>query len=131
MAMYSLGTFIFESNSILPKSTKRDTTYDWKAVSRLGREPAQQAIGLGTDTQTLQGVLYPSSVKKGTAAHVSELRTQGANMKPLLMIDGTGYVYGKWCIKKVSEGRTHLWPNSSPRKIEFTVELVSYGSDRV
>ena len=136
MGMYALsssyGTFSFESGSLIPKDVKRKTKFDWKKVERIGREPAKQAVGtVADDTHVMKGVFYPSNVgSRAEVADLAELRALAAKMKPFIMVDGTGYVYGQVIIDSIDEGRTHLWPNSSPRKVEFTINLSAYGSDK-
>lgn len=131
MAMYSLGLFTFKSSTMLPKSVKRDTSYNHAKVDRLGREPAKQAVGLGDDVIVMQGALYPSEAKDvGGIETLAELRAIAATMQKQILVDGTGWVYGWWVINKISEGKTHLWPNSKPRKIEFTLNISAYGADR-
>lgn len=131
MAMYSLGGFAFKSSTMLPRSVKRATSYHWKKVDRLGREPARQAVGLGDDSIVFEGVFYPSEAKEvGSIETLAELRDLGAKMDKQMLVDGDGNVYGWWVIDKVTDGRTHLWPNSQPRKIEFTLNISPYGADQ-
>ena len=128
--MYVLGGYVFSSDTALPKSVQRDTSYRWAKQERLNRPVSHQPIGVGEDTQTMEGVLYPCEETGRTGKEeLAAMRATGSSMLPLNLIDGNGYLYGLWCIKKISEGRSHLWANSDPRKISFTIDLTAYGAD--
>lgn len=128
--MYMLGGYLFTSNAAVPREVRRDTSFGWSAQKRLRRAPAQQAVGFGEDTMTFSGILYPCSESgRSGKEQLSLMRAEAKKMQPLGLVDGNGFVYGRWVIKKVSEVRSHLWQNSDPRKIAFTLNLDYYGED--
>lgn len=58
------------------------------------------------------------------------MREQAGQGEPLLLTDGLGNVWGKWCIKSIDETHSDLMANGAPRHIRFRLELVEYGEDR-
>ena len=129
-AMYSLGSYIFKLNTAVPRAVKRSTDFTWSQQERLNRSPAQQSVGYGTDAINFNGVLFPCSENGKTAKEqLSKMRLEAAKMQPLMLVDGDGYVYGRWVIKKVTEDRAHLWSDSCPRRINFSLSMAYYGED--
>ena len=49
--------------------------------------------------------------------------------EPHLLVDGSGYVWGKWVIEKIDEQQSYFFEDGRPRKIEFHLELTEYGED--
>jgi phage protein U len=46
-----------------------------------------------------------------------------------MAISGDGLYLGLWCIESIGEDRSEFFANGEPRKIDFTLSLVSYGGD--
>lgn len=130
--MYVLGSFLFSSDSLVPKAVDRNTSFSWAEQVRLNKAPALQAIGLGEDTLSINGTAY-SCVSQGKSPkeQVAELREVASAMTPLVLLDGSGYYYGRWVVKNIQEKRMNLWQNSTPRKIEFSLQLAYYVEDSV
>lgn len=132
--MYALGQFIFSSSTIVPKEVDRADNYAWESVPRSGREPARQAKGKGDSTIAMNGAFYPCD--KGNAWTLDILREQADAMKPLLLISmasdtqGWAGVRGRYTVDNITEKDRYLWPNGTPRKIEFSLALTRYGEDR-
>jgi len=127
--MYMLGGYAFSSNTAVPRSVGRETTFSWSKHNRINN-PVLQATGLGDDKIKLDGIMYPTKDKTGIE-QLALLRAEASQMLPLMFVDGKGYIYGRWAIKKITEGRAYLWQNSDPRKITFKIELEKYGEDAV
>jgi hypothetical protein len=131
--MYALGLFVFASETIIPNAVDRQTPYNWQSLQRNGRTPARQPIGKGDETLSLRGYFFPCESDKTWT--LETLRLQADQMEPMILIsmsglvDGWSYVQGRWTVDNISEGRTLLWPNGKPRKVEFDLSLTRYGED--
>ena len=138
--MMALGPFRFSVNTAAYQSLRRAAQYRWPAQERIGRPPARQFVGVGSETITLEGAIYPYSgepfldqvinerVGSGPA-QLDQLRELAALGEPLLLTDGRGKVWGKWCVESVDETQTVFFANGAPRKIEFNLSISSYGED--
>lgn len=131
MPMAQLGAYTFALDTAAFQSLQRQTEYRWQAQSRIGREPAQQFLGVGDDTIQLAGVVYPAF--RGGLGQVGDMRAQAALGVPLPLIyavESVGQYAGLWVIKSISEERTVFFSDGTPRRIEFRVSLASYGEDK-
>lgn len=132
--MYILGGFQFSSETIIPNTTNRANAYNWQSIQRMGREPARQAVGIGDETFSLRGVFYPCESDKVWT--LDDLRRYANTMTPLRLmsmagkIDDWAYTMGRWTVDNINEGRSALWPNGKPRKVEFDLSITRYGEDR-
>jgi len=128
--MAKLGSFMFGLDTAAFQTLKRVSTYRWQAQDRIGKKPALQNTGQGADTITLSGEIYPHF--RGGLGQIGALRAQAANGKPLTLIyafENVGQYCGLWCVTEISETRTVLFSNGTPRKIEFDMTLLEYGDD--
>ena len=128
MAMYRLGAFPFSTQTILPKSFERETEFSWVSRPRLNRSPGQQSVGKGADKIKFNGVMYPCG-KKTAEEQLALLRVQSGVSQPMMLVDGQGWIYGRWVVKRISEKRENLVPNSGAMKVEFNIEIEYYGED--
>lgn len=106
---------------------RRSTEFRWASQERLGRRPAQQAVGMGEEKITLKGAIFPGF--KGGIKQLDTLRSLGAQLKPLTLTTGYGDVLGTWCLKNVEEEQSALLQGGIPRKQAFTLEFARYGDD--
>lgn len=126
----ALGTFRFSVNSAAYESLRHAVQYRWSTQDRLGRLPARQYTGPGTETISLVGVIYPYAADQPAATLVlDQLRAQAGQGLPLLLTDGRGRVWGRWCVENIEETRSVFFADGSPRKIEFSLALAIYGED--
>lgn len=128
--MARLGPFTFSLDTAAFQNLRRSTEYRWQQQNRIGRLPAQQFTGPGADTIKLDGVIYPHFA--GGAQQVGMMREMAGLGEPLDLIyafESIGQFCGLWCIKNIEEGRTVFFDDGSPRRIEFSLELVNYGED--
>lgn len=125
--LYQLGDFQFDLPNGVPQTLDYSAEYRWEAQDRLLRDPAQQFVGPGGQTITLDGVLFPGF--SGRQTTVEQLRSIAREGQPLMLTDGLGKVYGKWAIKGVREGKGVFAPGGGARRIDFNVQLVFYGED--
>ena len=122
--MLQLGEFQFAIDSAAYQSLRRATEYRWQPQQRAGRKPVQQFMGPGQDSIELAGVIYPEFV--GGLSQVSKIRTEAQKGKPLLLVDGLGFLHDEWVIKRVHEERTVFFADGTARKIRFRVELEAW-----
>jgi phage protein U len=127
VVMMALGAFRFGVNRANYQSFTRSASWRWEAQDRLGRNPALQFLGPGTDEIALQGVIYPHF--KGGLRQVELMRLVANAGQPLILVDGLGWVWDRWVITSVEETKTLFLADGAPRKIEFSVGLKAYGSD--
>lgn len=127
LVMMALGAFRFGMNSADYQTFSRTAGFRWAKQDRLGRAPALQYLGPDTEEITLEGVIYPHF--KGGLRQVELMRVTALTGLPLILVDGLGFVWQRWCIVEVTERRSFLMSDGAPRKIEFSVRLQSYGGD--
>jgi phage protein U len=125
--MMKLGGYTFSINTAAYQSLTHSTAYNWKSQERIGRLPAQQFTGQGEETVTLEGAVYPHF--KGGTGQLNAMRAEANKGLPLMLVDGTGVIWQKWCIKQIDETQRELFSDGTPRKIEFNLQLVRYGED--
>lgn len=119
--MLMLGTFQFSLNVAVFQEMQRRTEYKWPTQDRFGQRQARQFTGVGEDTITLPGVIYPEY--KGSTSAMKNLRALAEMGQPNILLDGTGQIYGRWVVTNVEETRSIFAFFTQPKKIEFTVTL--------
>lgn len=127
LVMMALGTFRFGVGKPSYQTFSRSTTYRWEALERTGRTPAMQYLGPGADEITLEGTIYPHF--KGGLRQVDLMRLTAGTGTPMILVDGLGFVWKRWCILSVDEKKTHFLPDGTPRRIDFSLVLTAYGED--
>ncbi len=125
--MMILGVYRFAISSAAYQSIKRQSEYRWQEVNRIGANPALQFTGFGVETIELEGVIYPHF--KGGLRQATLMRAEAGLGKPLILISGNGFAFGRWCIVKISENQSVFMKDGAPRKIEFSIDLKRYGED--
>jgi len=128
LVMMALGTFRFGLGQADYQTFARHAEYRWEQVPRVGRAPAAQFLGPGVQTVTLSGVIYPHF--KGGLRQVETMRAIAGQGQPLMLTDGLGWVWDRWVVISVQDQQSYLMSDGAARRIEFTVELQSYGADR-
>ena len=126
--MMALGVFRFGVTGGSYQSLRRVAQYRWQAQDRLGREPAQQFMGPGSEEVTLEGTIHPHY--RGGLRQVEFMRLSARTGEPLMLVDGLGWVFQRWVIVSVEETRTVFMRDGAPKQIDFRVTLRSYGEDR-
>ncbi len=119
--------YFFNLDTAAFDELRRSTEFRWASQERLGRRPAQQAVGMGEEKITLKGAIFPGF--KGGIKQLDTLRSLGAQLKPLTLTTGYGDVLGTWCLKNVEEEQSALLQGGIPRKQAFTLEFARYGDD--
>jgi uncharacterized protein len=125
--MMALGNFRFSINGAAYQTLKRTAEYRWPSQARVGREPALQFTGPGSETVKLNGVIYPQFL--GGLNQTKKMREMAGQGDPLLLTDGEGNYWGKWCITRIEEEQNIFTGPGLPRKISFNLDLQAYGDD--
>lgn len=128
LVMLSLGSYVFGISTAAYDDLQRTSEFRWASQDRIGAAPALQWIGRGSDTISLSGKVYPSfyAGSKGLE-QVARMREAASAGKPLLMVDGSGRMWGLYCITSIREGQTTFFSDGRPRCIDFSIELSAYG----
>ena len=126
--MMILGIYRFAIKSSAYQTLKRQSEYKWQEINRIGSNPTLQFTGFGVETIDLEGVIYPHF--NGGLRQITLMRAQAGLGKPLFLISGNGFAFGRWCISKISENQSNFLKDGSPRKIEFSITLKRYGEDK-
>ncbi|OQX16162.1 MAG: hypothetical protein BWK73_04680 [Thiothrix lacustris] len=127
--MMQLGRYQFSINAARYNQLQRDTTYLWAAQNRVGGTPSRQFGGLGDDTLTISGVVFPQW--RGGVWQVEAMRSEARKGKPLILVSA-GWalgrnVFGYWTLNKVTENQSWIGKYGDPAKQEFGLELTYYG----
>lgn len=123
-----LGEYRFSISTAAYDNFERSSSWRWTEQSRIGRRPALQYAGPGKDDITLAGTIYP--FYSGGIGQLPKMREMADTGKPLMLVDGLGKVWGKWCIKSISETQSSFLQGGVPRKIVFRLSLARYGEDK-
>ncbi len=125
--MMILGVYRFAISTAAYQTLKRQSEYRWQEINRIGANPTLQFTGFGVETIELDGIIYPHF--KGGLRQVTLMRAEAGLGKPLILISGNGFAFGRWCIAKISENQSVFMKDGAPRKIEFSIDLKRYGED--
>ncbi len=125
--MLSLGDFAFSISTAAYETYSRQTSWRWAAKNRFGQMPAQQWVGPGEDTITLDGTIY---TERAGLDQLNRLRELGDSKEPQLMVDQYGNIdEQKWVVLEVTEKRSGMFADGAPRKQQFSVKLAAYGGE--
>lgn len=125
--MMMLGAYPFSLKTAAYEQLKRSATYRWKGQDRVGRLPAQQYVGPGAMDVSINGTILPHW--NGGLHQVDAMRAVAGRGKALLMVDGTGRVWGDWVILSIAETETDHFADGAPREIGFSMTMREYGAD--
>lgn len=119
--LLSLGLFVFSINTLSYQSLQRTTQWRQNSQQRIGERPSYQYLGPGKDELAISGWIAPEIA--GSERSLQNLRDMADTGAPYLLVDGSGKLHGLWVIKKISDNRTHFYPNGEARRIEFSIHL--------
>ena len=139
--------FVFSVNTATYDTLQRSDEWRWQALERLGNRMAEQFLGWGSTTITLQGSIYPLRIYGGVTTNdngsirltngkivgtnqLSTIRAIADQHAPVSLVDGAGKNYGQFVILKVTELQSAILDNGKPRKQEFTIDLRSYAGNQ-
>ncbi|GFM34022.1 phage tail protein [Desulfovibrio subterraneus] len=122
--MIKLGAYVFSLDTAAYQQLSRATAYRWQALERVNQLAALQFTGPGEDSISLNGVILPTF--RGGLGQLDVMRAEAAKGEPLLMVDGRGYVHGRWVILSVNETQKTFERGGAPLQIEFSIRLRKY-----
>lgn len=127
--MMSLGSFQFGIATAAYQELSRTTEWRWPAQERFMQGQALQYVGPGGDTINLPGVIYPEF--RGGFGQLERMRAAANQGQPLVLIDGSGVVMGRWVIERLDEKQSVFAAAGRPRKQEFTLALRKFDEPKV
>lgn len=119
--MMMLGSFKFFIHTAAYQELNRKTEYKWPSQHRFGQRPSSQFVGIGDETITLAGVIYPEY--RGGFQVLNQMRSMAEMGRPLRLIDGLGKLWGEYVIESIDEKQTLFAAFGAPRKQEFSLSL--------
>lgn len=126
--MMALGAFRFGLSTAAYQDFERNNEYRWASIDRVGTRPAKQWIGEGDQTINLRGVIYPGFIaQRNGLGQLPAMREQAGLGLPLLLVSGSGRVFGEHVITSIREGQRTFFSDGTPRSIEFDISMVAYG----
>lgn len=126
--MMKLGDYRFSLSTAAYQGLKRTSLYRWAVQNRVGQRPALQYIGPGQENIEISGTIYPTF--NGGTGQLNDMRKEAGQGEPLILVDGLGNVWGKWCIEEIQEGQTVFLPGGIPKKQSFTIRISHYGEEQ-
>lgn len=123
-----LGPYPFMLDTAAPQTIARRAEYRWEQQDRIGRKPARQFLGAGSDEITLSGEILPHFA--GGYGQIDAMRLLAGRGKPLLLISGRGDVLGDWVITGIEDEGSEFYADGAPGVVSFTMTIAEYGGDR-
>jgi len=125
-----LGRYPFSVFSAAYQDFRRTAEHRWAPMPRVGREPAMQYLGPDVARIDIDGVIFPGYEYSVLGqAQLPLMRAEAARGEPLMLVDGLGFVWGRWVIERVDERQSVFFADGSARRIEFRLSLAAYGED--
>jgi len=122
--MLKLGDFAFGVDTAAYQQLTRVTEYRWASQERIGKGPALQPVGPGGDSLNMDGTIFPSY--RGGTGQLEEMRAEAGKFRPLILVDGRGFVHGRWVIERVEEGQENFAQRGAARKQTFRLQIRKY-----
>lgn len=125
-----LGAYRFSVFTAAYQQLLRRVGHRWAKAERIGRAPALQYLGPGFDAIEIEGVLFPGyEYSLFGGGQLTLMRAEAGMGVPLMMVDGLGRVWGRWCIESVEETQSTFFADGAARRIDFRLSLTAYGED--
>lgn len=125
--MMQIGDYPFSIDTAAYDQMKRKTDWRWAQQDRIGRNPALQFTGVGSEEISLSGVILPAW--RGGTGQVDDMRSEADKGEPLILVDGLGHIWGDYVIISIEETQSHLTAYGVGRKVRFEMALRYYGED--
>ncbi|HEX8583045.1 MAG TPA: phage tail protein [Allosphingosinicella sp.] len=121
--LMSLGMFLFSIPTLAHDELQRKMDWRHARTNRFGAADATQFVGPGDETVSVSGSAF-AELSKG-AASLDQLREMASNGEAWPLVDGTGQVFGAYVITAIDERRSYFFPDGTPRKIDFGIDLLA------
>ena len=119
--MMVLGSYTFGVDTTAFQELNRNTEWRWPSQDVFESRPVLQFTGLGKDTLTLPGVIFPEYW--GGTGQLDQLRALGDEAQPQILIDGRGNILGEFVVTGVQERGSVFAQRGVARRQEFTLTL--------
>ncbi|WP_242415536.1 phage tail protein [Sphingomonas panni] len=120
--LMSLGLFPFSLPTLAHDDLSRRTAWRHATASRIGARDAVQYVGPGEESVSIGGTAH-AELTDGRAC-LDQLRDMAATGQAWPLVDGAGTVFGAFVIQTLDEKHKALFPDGTPRAIEFSLELL-------
>ena len=120
--LMSLGLFPFSLPTLAHDDLSRRTAWRHATAPRIGARDATQFVGPGEESVSIGGTAH-AELTDGRAC-LDQLREMGATGQAWPLVDGAGTVFGAFVIQTLDEKHKALFPDGTPRAIEFSLELL-------
>lgn len=119
-----LGFYPFMVDTLAYEELTETVSFEWAEQKRIGSYPAMHYTGQNARVRQLRGKLCPPFT--GTHANIYRMHAMGELTMPLMLIAGSGLVFGRWVIESVEDvGRYHT-TLGAPRLTEWNVRIKKY-----
>lgn len=119
--MAAIGMFVFELKKLPFEELQRRSNYRYATNERFGERDTFQYVGPGDDHIAITGCAFTEI--SNVPASLDTLRQMAAAGQAYPYVDGSGRVYGSFVIMDVDERQSGFFPDGTPRKIDFGLEL--------
>ncbi|WP_327196653.1 phage tail protein [Sphingomonas sp. Leaf23] len=118
----SLGLFPFSLPTLAHDDLSRRTAWRHATSPRVGARDATQYVGPGEETVSIGGMAH-AELADGRAC-LDQLRDMAGTGQAWPLVDGAGTVFGAFIIQTLDEKHRALFPDGTPRAIDFSIELL-------
>ncbi|MGT2513427.1 phage tail protein [Sphingomonas panni] len=120
--LMSLGLFPFSIATLAHDDLSRRTAWRHATSPRVGARDATQFVGPGEESVGIGGTAH-AELTDGRAS-LDRLRDMAATGQAWPLVDGAGTVFGAFVIQTLDEKHKALWPDGTPRAIDFSIDLL-------
>ena len=129
--LLAYGPFLFFATAPSFERLKSTAAFRLAEQPRLGRDVAQQFLGPGTRTVSIDGVLYPEAFGGSQLLPAMQAAARTGAAYPLIAMSDSGLgadVFGLWITEQIQNQR-EFFGSRGARKITFEITLKAYGED--
>lgn len=123
-----LGRFVFGLDTGSVESVSRNWSFRWASQDRMGMMPAKHFTGLGDQTLSIFGIIFPGVI--GEPYFIEEMAKEAGRGHPMMLVTNikeVGQVLNWWCITGCQESNGNLDTMNHARSIGFSLSLSYYG----
>lgn len=120
--LMSLGMFQFSLATLAHDDLSRRTAWRHATLTRVGARDATQYVGPGEESISFGGTAH-ADLTNGRAS-LDQLRDMAGTGKSWPLVDGAGTVFGAFVIQTLDEKHKALFPDGTPRAIDFSIDLL-------
>lgn len=119
-----LGPFRFGIRQIGYTDLQRTIEFALAPQERLFARTSHQFMGTGVEKVQIRGMLFPKDKRFGNLSELNKMRNAALSYG---LGSSLGVWHGRWFVRSISDNQTSFHPDGTPRKVEFTVELLHAG----